>query len=86
MTDVHSVDAHGDLAPNRPEGEGMTQLFREEALNEYQRGRSDEGHLLEIEPVWMSRAYGVILALLVAALLFSALVFALLPALRGPGE
>ena len=54
--------------------EDMAQLFRGEALEQYQRGSTDEGHLLEIEPGWMRRAYVVILALLGAALLFSALV------------
>jgi hypothetical protein len=57
----HSA-VRGDAAP----------LFRGEALEQYQRGSTNEGHLLEIEPRWMRRAYGVILALLGAALLFSA--------------
>jgi hypothetical protein len=51
----------------------MAQLYRGEALRQYQRGSTDEGHLLEIEPGWTRRAYGVILALLGAALLFSVL-------------
>lgn len=54
--------------------EDMTQLFRGEALEQYQRGRSDDGHLLEIEPSWTRRAYAVILALLATALLLSTLV------------
>src|SRR5258708_16037707 len=53
--------------------EDVAQLFRGEALDQYQRGSTDEAHLLEIEPGWMRRAYVVILALLGAALLFSAL-------------
>jgi len=53
--------------------EDVAQLFRGEALDQYQRGSADEAHLLEIEPGWMRRAYVVILALLGAALLFSAL-------------
>lgn len=47
------------------------QLFRGEALESYHRGTEDEGHLLEIEPAWMRRAYAVILALFAAALLLS---------------
>src|SRR6185436_12160945 len=49
------------------------QLFRGEALDHYQRGSADEGHLLEIEPAWTRWAYGVIVALLGAALLLSVL-------------
>jgi GAF domain-containing protein len=49
------------------------QLFRGEALDEYQRGSEDEAHLLEIEPRWARYAYRVVLALFSAALLFSAL-------------
>jgi hypothetical protein len=51
--------------------EDAARLFRGEALEQYQRGSTNEGHLLEIEPRWMRRAYGAILALLGAALLFS---------------
>lgn len=52
----------------------VAQLFRAEALEQYQRGREEEGHLLELEPAWTRRAYPVILAFLAAALLFAALV------------
>jgi len=70
---VHLVDEPDD-SPSTAIREDVAQLFRAEALAEYQRGRSDEGHLLEIEPGWGRRAYPVILALLGAALLFSVLV------------
>jgi hypothetical protein len=52
----------------------MAQLFRTEALKEYQRGRAEEAHLLEIEPRWTRYAYRVLLALFAAAFLFSLLV------------
>lgn len=54
--------------------EDVARLYRGEALEQYQRGRTDEAHLLELEPRWTRYAYGVLLALLVAALAFSALV------------
>jgi hypothetical protein len=70
MPDVHLVDAPGDGASDRPPIRGgAAQLFRGEALDAYARGGADEGHLLEIEPAWMRRAYAVILALFAAALL-----------------
>ncbi len=52
----------------------VAQLYREEALEQYQRGRTDEAHLLEIEPGWTRHAFRILLALLVAALVFGALV------------
>ncbi|MEA2490560.1 MAG: hypothetical protein QOH21_2352 [Acidobacteriota bacterium] len=54
-------DVHPDDAPE------AARLFRREALEQYQRGSADEGHLLEIEPAWM-RASVVIVVLVVAAL------------------
>jgi hypothetical protein len=53
----------------------VAQLFRGEALDQYQRGRPDEAHLLEVEPRWTRRAYRVVLALIGAALLFSAVIY-----------
>ena len=47
--------------------EDVAKLFRAEALEQYQRGRTDEGHLLDLDPRWMRRAYAVVLALIVAA-------------------
>ena len=67
MTDVHLVDPEAGKVPKET-------LFRAEALEQYQRGRTDEGHLLELEPAWTRRVYFVIVALLAAALLFCALV------------
>jgi hypothetical protein len=49
--------------------EDMAQLFRAEALEQYQRGQEDEAHLLEVEPRWMRYADRIVLALLAAALL-----------------
>lgn len=54
--------------------EDRAQLFRTEALEHYQRGEEDEGHLLEIEPKWARYASRVILALFLGALLFAAFV------------
>jgi hypothetical protein len=54
--------------------EDVAQLFRKEALEQYQRGSTAEGHLLELEPRWTRYAYGVLLAFIVAALLFAFLV------------
>lgn len=53
----------------------IAQLFRGEALDQYQRGRPDEAHLLEVEPRWTRHAYRVVLALIAAALLFSVLLY-----------
>lgn len=47
--------------------EDVARLFRAEALEQYQRGRTDEGHLLELDPRWTRRAYIVVIALIVAA-------------------
>ena len=74
MPDMHLPDVHSDdSAAERHSGirSDAAQLFRGEALDSYHRGSSDEGHLLEIEPAWMRRAYGVILALFAAALLLA---------------
>ncbi|HYR30261.1 MAG TPA: GAF domain-containing protein [Thermoanaerobaculia bacterium] len=54
----------------------VAQLFRGEALDQYQRGRPDEAHLLEVEPRWTRHAYRVVLALIGAALLFGAAIYA----------
>jgi GAF domain-containing protein len=56
--------------------EDVAQLFRGEALDQYQRGRPDEAHLLEVEPRWTRHAYRVVLALIGAALLFSVVIYA----------
>jgi multisubunit Na+/H+ antiporter MnhC subunit len=48
--------------------EDVAQLFRAEALEQYQRGETDEAHLLEVEPRWMRYADRIVLALLAAAL------------------
>jgi hypothetical protein len=76
MPDVHLVgpreaesDRNGRDAPHGAIGPEVAQLFRGQALEQYQRGSSNEGHLLEIEPRWMRGATGVILALLGAVLL-----------------
>lgn len=50
----------------------VAQLYRAEALDQYQRGEANEAHLLEIEPRWARHAYRVIAALIGAALLFAA--------------
>jgi|GEM_PF-4087875 len=87
MPDVHPVDAPADVAADRaepgagarpPEPDagirpGAERLFRAEALEQYQRGSTVEGHLLEVEPAWTRRAYRLILALFAAAVLFSVL-------------
>lgn len=49
----------------------LARLFRGEALEQYQRGRSDEGHPLELEPTWTRHTYRLLLALFAVALLFS---------------
>jgi GAF domain-containing protein len=54
----------------------VAQLFRGEALDQYQRGRPDEAHLLQVEPRWTRQAYRVVLALIGAALLFSVAMYA----------
>jgi hypothetical protein len=54
----------------------VAQLFRGEALDQYQRGRPDEAHLLEVEPRWTRHAYRVVLALIGAALLFGVVIYA----------
>jgi hypothetical protein len=54
----------------------VAQLFRAEALDRYQRGHTDEAHLLEIEPRWARHAYRIILAVIGAALLFGAVTYA----------
>lgn len=66
--EARATERHSGVRPE------ALQLFRAEALDEYHRGSTDEGHLLEIEPAWMRRAYAVILALLAAVLLLGALV------------
>jgi hypothetical protein len=76
MKDVHLVDSEADKVPKET-------LFRAEALEQYARGRTDEGHLLELEPAWTRRAYFVIVALLAAALLFCALVYVVLGGAAG---
>lgn len=43
-------------------------LFRAEALEHYKRGRTDEGHLLEIESRWMRYADWLVLALAAAGI------------------
>lgn len=65
------VERHSGVRPE------AVKLFRAEALDAYHRGSTDEGHLLEIEPVWMRRAYAVILALLAAVVVFGVLVWRL---------
>ena len=55
--------------------EDWARLFRAEALQEYQRGHADEGHLLEIEQAWLVRAYRVLLGLLAVALLAGVVVW-----------
>jgi hypothetical protein len=57
-----------------PDAGGGGELFRREALDHYQRGSSDEGHLLEMEPAWTRWAYRVIVAFFGAMLLLSALI------------
>jgi len=71
MPDVHQAD---DTKQHNAIRDDVAQLFRAEALEEYQRGRTDEGHLLDLDPRWMRRAYGVVLALIVVALVIGALV------------
>jgi hypothetical protein len=66
MPDVHLVDKRDDG--------GTAQLFRAEAMDHYQRGSSDEGHLLEMEPAWTRWAYRVIVAFFGAMLLLSAVI------------
>jgi len=51
----------------------IEQLFRSEALEQYQRGRTDEGHVLEIEPRWMRLAPIVVIAAIATSVLFGAL-------------
>lgn len=45
--------------------------FRSEAVEHYHRGTGEQGQVLEITPAWTRRAYPVLLALMVFALLFS---------------
>ena len=54
-----------------PIREDTSRLYRAEAIEHYQRGRTDEAHLLEIEPRWMRYAYRIVFALLAAAALFA---------------
>jgi hypothetical protein len=80
MTDMRLVDGHADAVADRAADgtpgarPGAGKLFRDEALSEYQKGSTIEGHLLELEPAWLRRAYALILALLGVALLASVLV------------
>jgi hypothetical protein len=65
----------------RPE---LLRLYRAEALAQYQKGRTDEGHPLEIEPVWMRLADGLIAVVIVAALIVAIRYAAIwLPFVRG---
>ena len=52
-----------------PTPDDVSRLFRAEAVEHYQRGQTNEGHLLEIEPRWTRYAYPLVLVLLVTALL-----------------
>ena len=63
-----------DVCPVETPRDDITRLYRPEAIEQYQRGQTDDAHLLEIEPRWMRWAYRVLLALVAAALIFSALV------------
>ena len=58
------------MPPSIPEPDDVSRLFRAEAIEHYQRGRADEGHLLEIEPRWTRYAYRLVIALLLAAMVF----------------
>lgn len=66
MPDVHRDDETERHTAIR---EDVAKLFRSEALEQYQRGRTDEGHLLDLDPRWMRRAYAVVFALIVAGLI-----------------
>ncbi|HEX2831674.1 MAG TPA: hypothetical protein VHW00_01590 [Thermoanaerobaculia bacterium] len=61
----HAAKEHTAIRPD------LARLFRGEALEQYQRGRTDEGHPLELEPAWTRHTYRLLLALFVVALLFS---------------
>ncbi|HEX6097358.1 MAG TPA: hypothetical protein VF432_13600 [Thermoanaerobaculia bacterium] len=52
-----------------PIRDDVSRLYRSEAIEHYQRGRTDEAHLLELEPRWTRYAYRVVLVLLTAAVL-----------------
>lgn len=49
------------------------QIFRAEAVQQYSRGFGQEGHLLELTPAWVRRAYPVLLLLLLFLLVFTIL-------------
>ncbi len=69
---MHLVD--GEQSNETPVRPDLAGVFRGEALAQYQHGREDEAHLLELEPKWARYTSRVILALFAAALLFAALV------------
>jgi hypothetical protein len=90
MRHMHPVDARPEPAEDDVETrdleeraaarytairEDVAQLFRAEALDQYQRGQEDEAHLLEVEPSWARHAYRLIVALTAAALLFGAAIY-----------
>lgn len=66
MPDVHRGDEAERHTAIRDD---VARLFRAEALEQYQRGRTDEGHLLDLDPRWTRRAYGVVVALIVAGVI-----------------
>lgn len=66
--EARAAKRHAAIRPD------VAQLFRGEALEQYQRGRADEAHPLEIEPRWTRHAYRVLLALFVAAVIFALVV------------
>ncbi|HEX6160285.1 MAG TPA: hypothetical protein VF111_08980, partial [Thermoanaerobaculia bacterium] len=66
---------HGGDAPQlralnaiMPEMPPDSKLFRAEALEHYKRGRTDEGHLLEIEARWMRYADLLVIVVVLAAI------------------
>ena len=88
MQDMHLVDAQPEPAGDDAETSeleaaarytairaDLAQLFRAEALDQYQRGHTDEAHLLEVEPRWTRHAYRVVAALILAALLFGVVLY-----------
>jgi membrane fusion protein (multidrug efflux system) len=59
-----SQDIEDAAAPNRP------QLYRREALRHYATGRRAEGDVIRVAPRWAAWTYWLLLAILVAGLLY----------------
>ncbi|OJT26582.1 hemolysin D [Archangium sp. Cb G35] len=55
---------------SQPERSSQPSFFRQKALEYHQKGGAQEGDVLHLSPVWMKRAYWLIIAMSVAGLFF----------------